>query len=114
MSPFFCPLWTVRLKKQIQEQGSVRTARAKASAKPVRNTRVRSRCDETEPQAVTAEVASAMPSIVRATVKKAKAGSLQHAKWLWELNRARVVEEQKTQAPQSLAALLMERLQETL
>lgn len=57
-----------------------------------------------------------MPEIVKASVEKAKAGSLIHTKWLWgvvdKLPRGGSDGQQKAQ--QSLAALLMEQLQEAL
>ena len=36
------------------------------------------------PGEVRAQLAEALPHVVKAQVDKAKKGSLQHAKWLWE------------------------------
>lgn len=56
-----------------------------------------------------------MPQIVRANVKKAQEGSLQHTKWLWGVveKMPRPSEEAK-RAKESLAALLMEQLRQGL
>ena len=54
-----------------------------------------------------------MPQIVRATVKRAREGSLPHVKWLWEMARAAESGDaaggQKS-AEQSFSLLLMEQL----
>ncbi len=55
-----------------------------------------------------------MPEIVKATVDKAKEGSLNHTRWLWakaeEAEQRRRAENK--QVKESLAALLMEQLEQ--
>ncbi|WP_124848015.1 hypothetical protein [Acidipila sp. EB88] len=54
-----------------------------------------------------------MPQIVKATVAKAKEGSLIHTKWLWgvmEKNMPRQTTAEQQRAKASLAELLMEQL----
>ena len=78
---------------------------------------MRSRCrGSAAPETVTDEVAAAMPQIVRATVKRAKDGSLPHTKWLWEISQtARSAEREKRgSVKQSLALLLMEQMEREL
>lgn len=56
-----------------------------------------------------------MPQIVRATVKKAREGSLQHTKFLWGvIEKMPKRSDEEARAKESLAALLMEQLGQEL
>jgi hypothetical protein len=70
---------------------------------------VRKRCNprESGPANIEAEVAAAMPQIVRANVLKAKQGSLTHTKWLWGVVG-------KVPKPSAIRTTLGELLQEQL
>ena len=62
---------------------------------------------------VEAQMAEALPQIVKATVEQAKKGSLNHAKWLWdkaEESLRRKGEAQATRTRLSLAEMLMREL----
>ncbi len=102
----------IRQRELVREDEMVPTARA------ARGTRIRTHCQglRTPGEEVVLQVKAALPEIVKATVEKAKAGSLIHTKWLWG-----VVEKEpkpqgigKAKVQASLAALLLEQLQETL
>ena len=75
-----------------------------------RSTRVRKRCSQGHgsDQDMEAEVVAAIPQILRASVKKAKQGSLMHTKWLWG-----VVEKmpKANGVKTTLAELLMEQME---
>ncbi len=61
-----------------------------------------------------AQVAEALPQIVKASVEQAKKGSLQHAKWLWdkaEVSLKRKGDAQAARARMSLAEMLMGELE---
>lgn len=63
---------------------------------------------------VEAQVAEALPQIVKASVDQAKKGSLQHAKWLWdkaEESLKRKGDSQAARARMSLAEMLMGELE---
>lgn len=68
-------------KRASPEDAFPRNAQPARARKPT----VRKRCNprESGTTSIEAEVAAAMPQIVRATVRKAKQGSLTHTKWLW-------------------------------
>ena len=81
-----------------------------------RGTQVRARCSGRRMgREVEAQLAEAMPSIVRATVEQAKKGSLIHTKWLWEKaeqSLKRKGEAGAARARVSLAEMLMKELGE--
>ena len=108
----------VRVKTQKQETVALRGELKEGIARKKRETRVRGRCKgvRTPGEEVQAQLTEAMPHIVRATVEKAKTGSLLHTKWLWGVveNLPKKDSEEAARAKASLAELLMEQLQETL
>lgn len=115
MLPFLF-LWMVQVKTKIQEQKEALAESARRTPqRKTRTTRVRTRCSAETPDEMVAEVAAAMPQIVRATVKRAQAGSLPHAKWLWVIASAAkdTTVERKGKA-QSLSAMLAEQLEKAL
>jgi hypothetical protein len=90
--PFCFPGWflrVVRVKTKMQERVAVAAACGDARSSPggsrgSSGTKVRTRCKGRELAVdVQEEISAALLHIVQASVEKAKAGDLHHAKWLW-------------------------------
>lgn len=91
--------------------------RGATTGRKPRATAVRTRCagKRTAREEVEAQVVAALPQIVRANVKKAQEGSLQHTRWLWGVvEKMPKQSDEAVRAKQSLAALLLEQLGERL
>ena len=103
----------VRVKTQKQETVAPQGELKEGTARRKRGTRVRARCSEqrTPDEEVRTQFVEAMPHIVKASVEKAKSGSLLHTKWLWGVIE-NLPKKQSEEAAVSLAELLIEQLQE--
>ena len=103
----------VRVKTKEKETVARRGELKEGSARQRRGTRVRARCSgqRTPDEEIRTQFVEAMPHIVKASVEKAKAGSLVHTKWLWGVVE-NLPKKQSEEAAVSLAALLMEQLEE--
>ena len=106
-------LWVMRVKTKEKGTVALRGELKEGVARQRRGTRVRARCSglRTPDEEVRTQFVEAMPHIVRASVEKAKAGSLVHTKWLWGVIE-KLPKKESDEASVSLAALLMEQLEE--
>ncbi len=105
----------VRVKTQKQETAAPQGELRKGTARPRRGTRVRTRCSEQwkPDEEVRTQFVEAMPHIVKASVEKAKSGSLLHTKWLWGvIENLPKKQSEEAALRASLAELLMEQLRE--
>ncbi len=96
----------VKTQKQTAgKTGSSRTGRT-------RTTQVRARCkgERSLEEEVGEQLQKASRQIVQAQVKRAKAGSLVHTKWLCSVAKQMPDGERQSEAKASLAALLLEQL----
>ena len=106
-------LWMVRVKTKTQEQTAAECGDAGGRPGGPRGTKIRTRCKgrklETEVQA---QIDEALLHIVQASVEKAKAGSLHHAKWLWAVaqEQKRKAGEEQVMEKDTLAMLLAREL----